>query len=63
MEEVPRKLHFQFSFQAELLCSRIGIMAEGELHCLGSPLHLKSKFADGYRLIVSFTKGSALTTK
>jgi ABC-type multidrug transport system ATPase subunit len=36
------------------LCSRIGIVAFGELKCIGSPLHLKNKFADGYKLNINF---------
>ncbi len=43
--------------EAELLCNRIGrdfqlesleigIVAKGELRCLGTPLHLKNKFAE-----------------
>lgn len=40
--------------EAELLCSRIGIVVKGEMKCLGSPLRLKNKFADGYRLVVNF---------
>lgn len=42
--------------EAEILCSRIGIVAHGQLKCLGSPLHLKNKFADGYKLNVNFDK-------
>jgi len=40
--------------EAELLSSRIGIMVSGELQCLGSPLHLKNKFANGYCLNINF---------
>jgi len=42
--------------EAELLCSRIGIVVSGEMNCLGSPLHLKNRFADGYRLMINFSK-------
>jgi hypothetical protein len=34
--------------EADALCDRIGIMAGGQLRCLGSQLHLKSKFGDGF---------------
>jgi ABC-type multidrug transport system ATPase subunit len=39
--------------EAEALCSRIGIMARGELQCIGSAQHLKSKFGKGYTLTVN----------
>lgn len=34
--------------ECEALCSRIGIMSQGRLMCLGSAQHLKSRFATGY---------------
>lgn len=34
--------------ECEALCSRIGIMSQGRLVCLGSSQHLKSRFATGY---------------
>eukprot|EP01117_Protostelium_nocturnum_P007430 TRINITY_DN2658_c0_g1_i1.p1 TRINITY_DN2658_c0_g1~~TRINITY_DN2658_c0_g1_i1.p1 ORF type:complete len:1127 (+),score=257.54 TRINITY_DN2658_c0_g1_i1:1736-5116(+) len=40
--------------EAELLCSRIGILAKGEMKCLGGPLRLKSKFASGYCIKVNY---------
>lgn len=36
--------------EAELLCTRIGIMAHGRLRCLGSQQHLKRRFGGGYIL-------------
>jgi len=36
--------------EADALCTRIGIMAHGELVCVGPQLHLKSRFGDGLRL-------------
>jgi len=36
--------------EADALCERIGIMAEGSLQCLGSQLHLKHRFGSGYQL-------------
>ena len=30
--------------EADALCSKIGIVAGGQLRCLGSQLHLKNKF-------------------
>ena len=38
--------------ECEALCSRIGIMVNGQLKCLGSGQHLKAKFGDGYTAIV-----------
>lgn len=40
--------------EADALCGRIGIMAHGLLRCLGTSLHLKSKFGGGYKLEVAF---------
>jgi len=37
--------------ECDTLCTRIAIMVNGQLQCLGSPQHLKSKFGDGYTLI------------
>jgi len=37
--------------ECDALCTRIAIMVNGQLKCLGSPQHLKSKFGDGYTLI------------
>ena len=36
--------------ESEALCSRIGIMSNGRLRCLGSAQHLKSKFGQGYQV-------------
>ena len=36
--------------EADALGDRIGIMTKGKLVALGSPLHLKGKFGEGYRL-------------
>ena len=34
--------------ECEALCTRIGIMKEGRLQCIGSPQQLKSKYGQGY---------------
>lgn len=34
--------------ECDALASRIGIMADGRLVCVGSSQHLKSRFASGY---------------
>ncbi|XP_055991191.1 phospholipid-transporting ATPase ABCA3 [Sorex fumeus] len=36
--------------ECEALCTRLAIMAHGQLRCLGSPQHLKSRFGSGYGL-------------
>ncbi len=41
--------------ECEALCNRIGIMTKGKLRCLGNSQHLKSKFGQGYKLIVKAT--------
>jgi len=38
--------------EAEALSTRIGIMVGGRFRCLGSPQHLKSKFGQGYELVL-----------
>ena len=36
--------------EADVLGDRIGIMAKGEMKCLGSSLFLKNRFGAGYKL-------------
>nr|XP_005172448.2 ATP-binding cassette sub-family A member 1-like [Danio rerio] len=38
--------------ECEALCTRMAIMVNGQFQCLGSIQHLKSRFGDGYTLIV-----------
>ncbi|GLH10706.1 Multidrug resistance protein homolog 49 [Gryllus bimaculatus] len=38
--------------ECEALCTRLAIMVNGNFKCLGSTQHLKSKFAEGYTLII-----------
>ena len=38
--------------ECDALCTRLAIMVNGEFKCLGSPQHLKTKFGQGYTLIV-----------
>ena len=35
-----------------MLCSRLAVMVNGRLRCLGSAQHLKNKFGDGYTMMV-----------
>ncbi|ESO87425.1 hypothetical protein LOTGIDRAFT_127778, partial [Lottia gigantea] len=39
--------------ECDHLCSRLAIMVNGQLKCLGSPQHLKNKFGDGYIVRIS----------
>eukprot|EP01083_Nonionella_stella_P063289 164447_1 len=36
--------------ECEALCTRIGIMVNGQLQCIGNNQHLKSRFGSGYQL-------------
>ncbi|KAB7497430.1 ATP-binding cassette sub-family A member 3, partial [Armadillidium nasatum] len=38
--------------ECEALCTRIAIMTNGTFRCLGSPQHLKSKFSEGYSIVL-----------
>jgi len=38
--------------ECQALCSRLAIMVNGRLLCLGSPQHIKNKYGDGYTLIL-----------
>jgi len=42
--------------EADILCTRIGIMAHGALQCLGSNIRLKNKYGEGYSLKVNFAQ-------
>jgi len=41
--------------ECEALCSRIGIMVDGGLRCLGSSQHLKNVYGQGYQLEINVT--------
>eukprot|EP00474_Spongospora_subterranea_P010352 CRZ10810.1 hypothetical protein [Spongospora subterranea] len=40
--------------EAEVLCDRISIMVAGEIMCLGSSTHLKTKYASAYQVDINF---------
>lgn len=42
--------------EAEATCDRIAIQVTGQLRCIGSTLHLKSKYGSGYQLEVRLLK-------
>ncbi|CAB3377760.1 Hypothetical predicted protein [Cloeon dipterum] len=44
--------------ECEALCSRLAIMVAGKLVCLGPISHLKSKFGQGYSLVVKVKNAS-----
>ena len=46
--------------EADALCGRIGIMAYGKMRCLGSSLHLKDKFGEGYKIITTYREGARM---
>jgi ABC-type multidrug transport system ATPase subunit len=39
-----------FFYSSERVCNRLGIMVHGQLACLGTIQHLKSKFGQGYTI-------------
>ncbi|EQC35872.1 hypothetical protein SDRG_06622 [Saprolegnia diclina VS20] len=45
--------------ECEALCTRVGIMVDGRLRCLGSIQHLKSRFGDGLLLHLKLTPVTA----
>merc|ERR1740116_572883 len=42
--------------ECEALCHKLCIMTHGQLRCLGTPQHLKSKFGHGYQLDLDLEK-------
>lgn len=42
--------------EADILGDRVAIMARGKLRCIGTPIHLKTRFGAGYRVNVSVRK-------
>merc|ERR1719502_1932637 len=38
--------------EAEALCDRLAIQVQGQLRCLGTPIHIKGKYGSGYQLEV-----------
>ena len=44
--------------EADALCSRIGIMVNGELKTLGTPMQLKAMYGSGYRIDLKLKSGS-----
>ena len=44
--------------EAELLCSRVGVLVRGRLGCLGTPARLKSLYGSGFKVQVSVAGGA-----
>jgi len=44
--------------EAEALCTRVAIMVKGQMLCLGSVQHVKSKYLDGYTIDVHCIPGT-----
>lgn len=44
--------------ECEALCTRLAIMVNGNLKCIGSTQHLKNKFAEGYTLTIKLQKNN-----
>ncbi|KAF2894182.1 hypothetical protein ILUMI_11989 [Ignelater luminosus] len=42
--------------ECEALCTRLAIMVNGNFKCIGSTQHLKSRFSEGYTLIIRIKK-------
>jgi ATP-binding cassette subfamily A (ABC1) protein 3 len=42
--------------ECQALCPRLGILVSGQFSCLGSPQHLKSRFAEGFQLEISIPR-------
>merc|ERR1719263_1116784 len=40
--------------EADALCGRIGIMSHGLMRCIGTNLHLKNRYGNGYKIEIRF---------
>lgn len=49
--------------EAELLCSKIGILAHGKLRCIGNQQHLKSLFGEGVRLKLNYGQSKSTSAR
>eukprot|EP00463_Aulacantha_scolymantha_P003285 TRINITY_DN411_c0_g3_i1.p1 TRINITY_DN411_c0_g3~~TRINITY_DN411_c0_g3_i1.p1 ORF type:complete len:528 (+),score=67.75 TRINITY_DN411_c0_g3_i1:109-1584(+) len=43
--------------ECEALCQRIGIISKGQMKCIGTSQHLKTRFGNGYQIDISVEKG------
>merc|ERR1711871_997170 len=44
--------------EADALCGRIGIMSHGLMRCIGTNLHLKNRYGNGYKVEIRFDPGN-----
>merc|ERR1712154_146423 len=44
--------------ECEALCNRVGIMVNGQLRCIGTAQHLKSRYGKGYQLDITLTQSA-----
>jgi ABC-type multidrug transport system ATPase subunit len=44
--------------ECEAMCTRLAIMPKGHFKCLGSQQHLKTKFGNGYTLVIKLNSNS-----
>ncbi|XP_022667795.1 retinal-specific ATP-binding cassette transporter-like isoform X4 [Varroa destructor] len=49
--------------ECEALCQRIAVMVEGSIRCVGSSQHLKTKFSQGFTVLVKLSVDSQLQAK
>lgn len=47
--------------ECEAICTRIAVMLNGELMCLGSAQHLKSKFPQGFLVAIKLSGRARMT--
>ena len=45
--------------ECEALCTRLAIMVNGVMKCMGGPQHLKNKFGQGYTAEIKTKDGNA----
>ena len=45
--------------ECEALCNRVGIMVAGQLKCIGTAQHLKSRYGKGYQLDITLSQDAA----
>ena len=43
--------------EADILSDRIGVINEGKMRCVGTPLFLKNTYGDGYRITIVCERG------
>lgn len=46
--------------EADALCSRVAVLSDGRLRCLGAPTELKHRYGGGVRLLVTVSDSSAV---